>query len=47
MICAMSYDNFGWCPKHAGTDREFECTRFIAPEHVNHMIDRVIKDFNL
>ncbi len=42
-----SYDNFGWCPKHAGTDREFECTRFIAPEHVNHMIDRVIKDFNL
>ena len=42
-----SYDNFGWCPKHAGTDREFECTRFIAPEHVNHMINRVIKDFNL
>ena len=42
-----SYDNFGWCPKHAGTDREFECTRFIAPEHVNHMIDRVIKNFNL
>ena len=39
-----SYEDFGWCPKHAGTDREFECTRFIAPEHVNAMIDRVRAD---
>ena len=39
-----SYEDFGWCPKHAGTNREFECTRFIAPEHVNAMIDRVRAD---
>ena len=39
-----TYDDFGWCPRHGGTDREFECTRFITPEQVNRMIDQVRKD---
>jgi len=38
------YNDFGYCPKHGNTDQEFECTRFISPEHVNATIDRVIKD---
>ena len=35
------YDDFGACPCHHGTDREFECTRCITPEYVRDMIDRV------
>ena len=35
------YDDFGACPCHHGTDREFECTRCITPEYVRDVIDRV------
>ena len=37
------YDDFGSCPRLRGTDREYECTRFITPEFVNKMIDQVRK----
>lgn len=26
--------NWAWCPRHTGTDREFECTKTITPEQV-------------
>lgn len=37
------YDDFGACPHHRGTPQEFECTRYIVPEFVKKMIDRVIE----
>ncbi|MBQ9377649.1 MAG: autotransporter strand-loop-strand O-heptosyltransferase [Schwartzia sp.] len=39
------YDDFGACPHHRGTDREFECTRCIAPDFVKETIDRLVKDW--
>ena len=38
------YDDFGSCPRHRGTDREFECTRCISPEYVRDVIDRVRRE---
>lgn len=35
------YEDFGACPHHRGTDREFECTRCISPESVKKAIDRI------
>ena len=39
-----NYDDFGACPHHRGTDREFECTRCIAPEAVKNTVDRLRED---
>jgi autotransporter strand-loop-strand O-heptosyltransferase len=30
-----------WCPRHAGTDRQFECTRLITADHVTSTIARI------
>ncbi len=38
------YEDFGACPKHRGTDREFECTRCISPDFVKKIIDRLLED---
>ncbi len=35
------------CPRHGGTDRAFECSRFITPEHVCNTIDRLMADHGL
>jgi len=40
------YDDFGACPHHRGTDREFECTRCISPEYVQSVIEQLKKDLN-
>lgn len=32
------------CPRHQGTDRQFECSRLITPEKVCNVIDRCIAD---
>ncbi len=47
--CSNSLDlkNFFSCPRYAGTDRVFECSRLITPEHVCHMIDRLMSDHDL
>ena len=37
------YDFF-WCPRHKGTDRQFECTRLITVDQVKDTIDRAIAD---
>jgi autotransporter strand-loop-strand O-heptosyltransferase len=33
--------NFQWCPRHSGTQRQFECTRMILPEQVIATLRRV------
>jgi len=37
----FDHKDFLWCPRHAGTPRQFECTRLITPEHVIATIRRV------
>jgi autotransporter strand-loop-strand O-heptosyltransferase len=37
----FDHHDFFWCPRHAGTDRQFECTRLITPAAVLATIDRV------
>lgn len=39
-----NYDDFGACPHHRGTDREFECTRCISPDFVKETIRRLRED---
>lgn len=36
--------DFQWCPRHKGTDRQFECTRLITIDHVKSVI-RTIPGF--
>jgi autotransporter strand-loop-strand O-heptosyltransferase len=40
----FDHHNFMWCPRHAGTDRQFECTRLITPGQVKSTIARLIGD---
>jgi len=37
----FSHHDFLWCPRHAGTPRQFECTRLITAEHVKAVIRRI------
>ncbi|HEY1259028.1 MAG TPA: autotransporter strand-loop-strand O-heptosyltransferase [Stellaceae bacterium] len=37
----FDHHDFLWCPRHAGTPRQFECTRLITPEHVKDVIARI------
>jgi len=34
------YDFF-WCPRHKGTDRQFECSRLITTDHVKQVIQTI------
>ena len=43
----FDHKDFEWCPRHKGTDRQFECSRYITPEAVNKVIDRLIADYKL
>lgn len=40
---ALKFDHhdFLWCPRHAGTPRQFECTSLITAEHVKQIIKRI------
>ena len=38
--------DFFWCPRHKGTERQFECSKLITSEHVIKTIDRVIADLD-
>jgi autotransporter strand-loop-strand O-heptosyltransferase len=40
----LDTSDFLWCPRHQGTDRMFECSRMITPEHVIQTIERLLKD---
>src|SRR3984957_18582235 len=37
----FDHKDFLWCPRHAGTPRQFECTRLITPEAVKDTIRRI------
>ncbi len=37
----FDHKDFLWCPRHAGTSRQFECTRLITAEHVISIIKRI------
>ncbi len=37
----FKHDDFLWCPRHAGTSRQFECTRLITVEQVKQAVQRV------
>ncbi|WP_075643647.1 autotransporter strand-loop-strand O-heptosyltransferase [Paraburkholderia monticola] len=40
----FDHKDFLWCPRHAGTDRQFECSRLITPGQVKSTIGRLIDD---
>ena len=37
----FDHNDFLWCPRHAGTPRQFECTRLITADHVKAAIARI------
>ena len=37
----FDHKDFMWCPRHAGTDRQFECTRLITPDQVLATLKRI------
>jgi autotransporter strand-loop-strand O-heptosyltransferase len=37
----FDHHDFLWCPRHAGTPRQFECTRLITADHVKAMLRRI------
>jgi autotransporter strand-loop-strand O-heptosyltransferase len=37
----FDHKDFLWCPRHAGTPRQFECTRLITAHHVISAIKRI------
>ena len=37
----FDHHDFLWCPRHAGTPRQFECTRLITAEQVKQVIRRI------
>lgn len=39
--CMFDHQDFFYCPRHKGTDRQFECTRLITPQHVKSVIEKV------
>ena len=38
----FDHRDFFWCPRHKGTDRHMECTRFISTDMVIGAIDRCL-----
>nr|WP_233593082.1 autotransporter strand-loop-strand O-heptosyltransferase [Pantoea deserta] len=37
----FDHQDYFWCPRHKGTERQFECTRLITGKQVNSVIDRL------
>jgi autotransporter strand-loop-strand O-heptosyltransferase len=37
----FDHKDFLWCPRHAGTPRQFECTRLITADHVMRVIKSI------
>ena len=38
----FDHKDFLWCPRHAGTPRQFECTRLITTEHVVATLEKML-----
>ncbi|WKE49085.1 autotransporter strand-loop-strand O-heptosyltransferase [Gluconobacter oxydans] len=43
----FDHKDFFWCPRHKGTDRQFECSRLITGTQVIHTIRRLMTDRGL
>ena len=43
----FDHKDFEWCPRLKGTERQFECSRYITPEAVCKVIDRLMSDYRL
>lgn len=43
----FDHKDFLWCPRHKGTERQYECTRLITGQQVIGHIERLIKDHGL
>ncbi len=37
----FDHHDFLWCPRHANTPRQFECTRLITADHVTRMLEAI------
>lgn len=37
----FDHADFMWCPRHKGTERQFECTRLITVDHVKSVISKI------
>jgi autotransporter strand-loop-strand O-heptosyltransferase len=37
----FNHSDYLWCPRHAGTPRQFECTRLITSTHVTQVIQKI------
>ncbi len=37
----FDHNDFLWCPRHANTPRQFECTRLITAKHVTRLLDHI------
>jgi autotransporter strand-loop-strand O-heptosyltransferase len=37
----FDHKDYLWCPRHAGTPRQFECTRLITPAQVIAALQRI------
>jgi autotransporter strand-loop-strand O-heptosyltransferase len=44
---AFDHRDFLWCPRHKGTDRQYECTRLITGQQVIGHIDRLMREHRL
>ena len=42
----FDHKDFEWCPRFKGTERQFECSRYITPEAVCKVIDRLMADYH-
>ena len=43
----FDHKDYFWCPRHKGTERQFECTRAITGKQVINMIERLRRDLGL
>lgn len=37
--------DWNWCPRHKGTERQFECTKTITPKMVKESINKIFEDY--
>jgi len=40
-------NDYGWCPRHKGTPRAWECSRLISSRHVIRTINKLREDYKL
>ena len=45
--CNFDHHDYFWCPRHKGTDRQYECSRLITGKQVIGHIDRLMGDHAL